>query len=113
MKSNQFDELQQWLETQTIHWQSLLTDKETAPGDWQTLLNRCRSLAQQQSDDQSELTESMVQQAKGFSRYGERLLRYSNLGYPRVDLAAFLFYTAALIAAKISTNCNSSNSSRH
>lgn len=75
MKSNQFDELQQWLETQTTHWQSLLTDQETAPGDWQTLLNRCRSLAQQQSDDQSELTESMVQQAKGFSRYGERLLR--------------------------------------
>lgn len=75
MKSNQLDALQQWLATQTTHWQSLLTDHESDPADWQTLVDRCRSLASQQTEAQSDLTESMVQQAKGFSRYGERLLR--------------------------------------
>ncbi|MEH6823132.1 MAG: poly(R)-hydroxyalkanoic acid synthase subunit PhaE [Motiliproteus sp.] len=75
MKSNQLDELQQWLETQTAHWQSLLTDHESAPADWQTLIDRCRSMTPLQHKDLADLSESMVQQAKGFSRYGERLLR--------------------------------------
>lgn len=75
MNPNPLDELQQWLETQTAHCQSLLGDHESAPADWRTLLDSSRTLAQQQPDEQRELTESMVQQAKGFSRYGERLLR--------------------------------------
>jgi hypothetical protein len=72
---NPLDELQQWIETQTAHCHSLLGDQESEPADWQTLLDSSRSLAQQQPDEQRDLTESMVQQAKGFSRYGERLLR--------------------------------------
>ncbi len=75
MKTNPPDDLQQWLETQTTHWQSLLSGHESDPADWQTLLDGSRRLVQQQPIEQRELTESMVQQAKGFSRYGERLLR--------------------------------------
>ncbi|MEH6470594.1 MAG: poly(R)-hydroxyalkanoic acid synthase subunit PhaE [Halopseudomonas sp.] len=83
MKPNQLDALHQWLETQTAHWQSLLTDHESDSGDWQTLLDSCQSLAPKQSADQAELTESMVRQAKGFSLYGERLLRsLKNPGQP-------------------------------
>ncbi|MFT6914449.1 MAG: hypothetical protein ACJAWL_000745 [Motiliproteus sp.] len=75
MNPNPLDELQQWIETQTAHCHSLLGDQETQPADWQALLDSSRTLTQQQPDEQRELTESMVQQARGFSRYGERLLR--------------------------------------
>jgi hypothetical protein len=83
---NPLDDLQQWLETQTAHWQSLLSDHESAPADWQTLLDSSRRLAEPQSDDQRDLTESMVQQVKGFSRYGERLLRSLQRADPPAEL---------------------------
>lgn len=86
MNPNPLDDLQQWLETQTAHWQSLLSDHESAPADWQTLLDSSRRLAEPQSDDQRDLTESMVQQVKGFSRYGERLLRSLQRADPPAEL---------------------------
>ncbi len=86
MDSNQLEQLQQWLESQKAHWQSLLTGHESMAADWQTVLDSCRNLAQQQTGDQAELTESMAQQIKGFSQYGEQLLKSLQNPDPAFDL---------------------------
>ncbi|MEH6650973.1 MAG: poly(R)-hydroxyalkanoic acid synthase subunit PhaE [Motiliproteus sp.] len=75
MDSNQLEQLQQWLESQKAHWQSLLGDGTSAPADWQAVIQSCQNLSSQQTPDQAELTASMAQQIKGFSQYGEQLLR--------------------------------------
>ena len=86
MEPNQFQQLQQWLESQKAHWQSLLAGRDSTPTDWQAVLDSCKELAQKQSGDQAELTESMAQQIKGFSHYGEQLLRSLTEPDASVDL---------------------------
>ncbi|MCW8885783.1 MAG: hypothetical protein OQK12_11090 [Motiliproteus sp.] len=76
MDEQQRKVLQDWLETQKVYWQSLLNGEDGTSADWQTLMDSCQRLAEQQLPPHNvELAETMAQQAKGFCRYGERLLR--------------------------------------
>lgn len=75
MDSNQLEQLQQWLESQKAHWQSLLGDGASTPTDWQAVIQSCQDLATHQTADQAELTASMAKQIQSFSHYGEQLLR--------------------------------------
>ncbi len=76
MKEDQFVDLKDWLEAQKLCWQSLLDGDPDATSDWRALSEACRRLAEQQLPPQNaELAGAMTEQAKGFCRYGEQLLR--------------------------------------
>ncbi len=76
MNEEQLKALRNWLETQTLCWQSLAAGEESSPSDWQELLNTCYEMGEQQlPPHHAELAEVMAHQARGFCRYGERLLQ--------------------------------------
>ncbi len=94
MDNEQLNRLQDWLETQKVYWQSLMNGEETEATDWNTLLDSCRKLAEQQLPPQNaEIAETMAQQAKGFCKYGELLLKTlsKDTNPPELEEAVFEF----------------------
>ncbi|MEH6626223.1 MAG: poly(R)-hydroxyalkanoic acid synthase subunit PhaE [Motiliproteus sp.] len=94
MDDEQLKTLQDWLETQKVYWQSLINGEDADAADWNTLLDSCRKMAEQQLPPQNaELAEAMAQQAKGFCKYGELLLRSLSKenDSPNLDEAVFEF----------------------
>ena len=75
MDNKQQEILQDWLEVQKQHWQSLLNGEDVPASDWSDLTNTCHQIAEQLLPQSATLVESMTDQAKEFSRYGERLLK--------------------------------------